>query len=287
MKSLLKWRRISRQAVHQGLKRVEVRQRQLLQTLELADQVREDHPGMGCRDIYYAKAGQMPRGRDWSEQLLLDNGYRIKKPIRCFTVAGKNICSNLIEGLQITGPNQVWQTDITFKWVGGRWYYLSFIFDVYTRKVIHEHCSRDLSSQTQIQCIEGALRKVPPSQRKNLIIHTDRGVQYTAREYKQFLDRQGVKHSMAYYAWENAYCERFHRTIKHNYLKFYTLNNYEDLVRGVSKAVRMYNGYKPHINLPGRMSPDQFIQAQKEGKYAEYKVNVWSKLTSTKMLNVN
>lgn len=287
MKSLLKWRGISRQAVHQGLRRLKIRQRQLLQTLELADQVRRDHPGMGCRDIYYTVAEQMPRGRDWSEQFLLDHGFGIKKPPRSFTVAGKDVCANLIEGREITGPNQVWQTDITFKWVGGRWYYVSFIFDVYTRKVIHKHCSRDLSSQSQIQCLEGALRKVPPSERKNLIIHTDRGVQYTAGEYKQFLRRQGLKHSMAQYAWENAYCERFHRTIKNNYLKFYTLNNYDDLVRGVQKAVHMYNKHKPHRSLPRRMSPDQFIQAQKKGKYIDYTVKVWSKLTSTNMLNVN
>lgn len=287
MKGLLTWHGISRQAVHQGLKRLELRRRQLLQTLELADQVREDHPSMSCRDIYYAKAEQMPRGRDWSEQFLLDHGYRIKKPVRSFTVAGKDICSNLIEGLEITGPYQVWQTDITFMWVGGRWYYVSFIFDVYTRKVIHEHCSRDLSSQSQIQCLQGALRKIPPSQRKGLIIHTDRGVQYTAGEYKHFLKRQGLTHSMAHYAWENAYCERFHRTIKHNYLKFYRMNTFKELQQGVAKAVRMYNTYKPHRNLPARMSPEQFVQAQKEGRYAEYTVKIWSKLTSTKMLNVN
>lgn len=287
MSSLLKWHGISRQAVHQGLKRHEQRRRQLLQTLELADNVRENHPSMSCRDIYYASAEKMPRGRDWSEQALLAYGYRIKKPVRSFTEAGKDICSNLIEGLKITGAHQVWQTDITYIWVGRRWYYLSFIFDVYTRKVIHEHCSQNLSSESQIQCLQGALAKVPTSQRKGLIIHTDRGVQYTAGEYKRFFKRRGIAHSMAHYAWENAYCERFHRTIKHNYLKFYKMNTFKELQQGVAKAVKMYNRYKPHRNLPARMSPEQFVQAQKEGRYADYTVKIWSKLTSTKMLNVN
>lgn len=132
-----------------------------------------------------------------------------------------------------------------------------------------------------------ALAKVPTSQRKGLIIHTDRGVQYTAGEYKRFLKRRGITHSMAHYAWENAYCERFHRTIKHNYLKFYKMNTFKELQQGVAKAVKMYNRYKPHRNLPARMSPEQFIQAQKEGRYADYTVKIWSKLTSTKMLNVN
>jgi len=35
------------------------------------------------------------------------------------------------------------------------------------------------------------------------------------------------------------------------------------------------------------MSPEQFVQTQKEGRYADYTVKIWSKLTSTNMLNVN
>ena len=287
MKDLLNWHRISRQGAHQGITRMRKAQRDLLETVELASEVRLDHNQMGCRDIYYAVREQMPRGRDWTEQVLLHCGFRVKTPPRSFTVAGTGICSNLIEGMAIIGPNQVWQTDITYVWSGGRWYYLSFVIDVYTRQILTSHCSRDLSAASQVRCLGKAIARQKGEDLRDLIVHTDRGVQYTSDAYKSYLERWDVRHSMAHYAWQNAYCERVNRTIKHNYLKFYTTDSYISLCKGVAKAVRLYNRSKPHRGLPSRLSPDQFVKELNQGSYPDYRVNIWSKLTSTKMLHVN
>ncbi|MEX0778095.1 MAG: DDE-type integrase/transposase/recombinase [Balneolales bacterium] len=287
MNILLEWQDISRQAVHQGLYLDSQRSMHELQTLDLAEQVRRDHPSMGCRDIYHAVASKMPRGRDWTEQLLLDCGYRAKRSTRSFTEAGKDICPNLIEGMQITESSQLWQTDITYVWTKNRWYYVSFIFDVYTRQILSRHCSRDLNGKSQIQCLNKALKKVKKTDRVGLIVHTDRGTQYTSLAYRKYLTNCGISHSMAHYAWENAFCERVHRTIKHNYLKHYQIECFDSLKAGVAKAVRMYNGTKPHRGLPGRVSPDQFVKERRQDKHTDYEVKIWSKLTSTKTLHVN
>lgn len=287
MNQMLNWQEITRQGAHQGIARLRKFQRDLIDTIELAGQVRIDHPTMGCRDMYYAEREQMPRGRDWTEQLLLGCGFRVKTHPRSFTVAGVDICSNLIEGMSITGPNQVWQTDITYEWAGGRWYYISFVIDVYTRQILARHCSADLSAKSQIRCLAMALASQKGQNLSGLIIHTDRGTQYTSGEYKNYLKSRELTHSMAHYAWQNAYCERVNRTIKHGYLKYYTTNSFESLSQGVNKAVRMYNRSKPHRGLPGRLSPDQFVKERNQGKHPDYCVNIWSKLTSTKMLHVN
>lgn len=287
MKDLLNWQGITRQGAHQGIARLHNVRRDLLETIELAGEVRENHPQMGCRDIYYAVRQQMPRGRDWTEQLLLRCGFRVKNPPRSFTVAGTNICSNLIEGKQITAPNQVWQTDITYVWSGGRWYYVSFVIDVYTRQILASHCSRDLSAASQIRCLAKALASQKGENLSELIIHTDRGIQYTSNEYKEYLDSCKLTHSMAHYAWQNAYTERVNRTIKHNYLAYYTTESYRSLCAGVAKAVRLYNRSKPHRGLPSRLSPNQFVKERNQGSYPDYCVKIWSRLTSTKMLHVN
>ncbi|TVQ03453.1 MAG: transposase [Balneolaceae bacterium] len=287
MKQMLDWQGISRQGAHQGIARMRKAQRDMLDTVELAGEVRSKHPRMGCRDIYHAAIGQMPRGRDWSEQLLLNCGFRVKTPPRSFTQAGKNICANLIEGMSVSGANQVWQTDITYAWAGGRWYYISFVIDVYTRQILASHCSRDLSAASQVHCLAKALASQKGKELSRLIIHSDRGVQYTSDEYKSYLSRWGLSHSMAQYAWQNAYCERVNGTIKNNYLAFYTTDTYRSLCRGVAKAVRLYNRSKPHRELPSRLSPDQFVKELNQGGHPDYRVNIWSKLTSTKMLHVN
>ena len=287
MKDLLNWQGISRQGAHQGIARMHKSQRDLIDTMELASQVRTEHPQMGCRDIYYAIREQMPRGRDWTEQLLLSCGFRVKTPPRSFTVAGVDICSNLIEGMNITAPNQVWQTDITYVWSSSRWYYVSFVVDVYTREILASYCSRNLSAASQVRCLTKALANQNTEDLNGLIIHTDRGVQYTSGEYKAFLSRSNITHSMAHFAWQNAYCERVNRTIKEGYLKHYTTNSYASLVAGVARAVRLYNQSKPHRSLPSRVSPEQFVKELNQGLHPDYRVNIWSKLTSTKMLHVN
>jgi len=287
MKRMLNWQDISRQGAHQGIARLNQTNRDLLKTVELASEVRKQHRQMGCRDIHYAVREQMPRGRDWTEQVLLRCGFRVKTPPRSFTVAGTSVCANLIEGKTVTGPNQVWQTDITYVWSGGRWYYVSFVIDVYTRRILASYCSRDLSASSQVRCLSKAFTSQKGQDLNELIVHTDRGVQYTSNDFKRYLEQRDVRHSMAHYAWQNAYCERVNRTIKHNYLAHYTTNGYRLLSRGVAKAVRLYNRSKPHRGLPSRVSPDQFVKELNQGRHPDYRVNIWSPLTATNRLHVN
>lgn len=287
MKQLLDHLGLSRQAMHQGYHRMIERQGDRVQTCELADQVRQDHPVMNCRDVYRCVAGQMPRGRDWSERTLLAAGFGVKARPRSFTQAGEHYEANLIEGLHVSGVNQLWQTDITYVWSGRRWHYLSFIIDVYSRKLLAWHCSKDLSSKSQLMCLQKAVKAAGDADLTGLIVHTDRGVQYTSSAYKSWLHGRRIRLSMARYAYENAYCERVHRTIKANYLKYYRLDTFKQLQAGVARAVKMYNGSKPHGSLPGRRSPDQFVKELTNGKYPGYNFKIWSKLTSTKTLHVN
>lgn len=189
--------------------------------------------------------------------------------------------------MSLSGPNQLWQTDITWVWAGGRWYYLSFVVDVYTRQILAAHCGRDLSAASQIRCLARALASRKGEDLSGLIIHTDRGVQYTSSAYKDYLEDRELTHSMAHYAWQNAYCERVNRTIKEGYLKYYPTGSYASLCQAVAKAVRLYNRCKPHRGLPGRLSPDQFVKERSRGKHPDYHVDIWSELTSTKRLHVN
>lgn len=287
MSTMLDWHTISRQGAHQAIQAMRQYQCDVLETVSLALLVRRDHHQMGCRDIFWAKRHEMPRGRDWTERVLLAHGFRVKQKLRSFTVAGNDVCSNLIEGLEVTRINHVWQTDITYVWVNARWYFVSFVIDVFNRRIVGSYCSSDLTSKSQIVCLDKAVQGQNGQDLSSLIIHTDRGVQYTSLEYKAYLEKNNIAHSMAHYAWENAYCERVNRTIKHNYLKHYKMDSYKALCVRVGQAVGFYNGSKPHKNLPSRLSPDQFMQEFNEGKHPGYKVKIWSKLTSTKGLSTN
>lgn len=274
MKQVLSWQGITRQGMHQAWRRLWDRETQVAKTLVLASKVRKKHHGMGCREIYYLLREQFPRGRDWTERTLLDFGYGVS-PSRSFTRAGAYHLADLIAGMQVIGPNQVWQTDITYVSVGRRWYYVSFLVDVFDRRVVDWKCSNSLRTGPQIELVTGALTRLSAKERYGLIVHTDRGVQYGPR-FTQALKKLGAAHSMAHYAWQNAYCERFHRTIKNGYLKFYKLDTFESLQRGVDRAVRLYNTEKPHRSLPSRMAPVAFNKAFRHGKYPGFIETIWA-----------
>lgn len=283
MKALYQWIGITRQGMHQGYRRYKDRETQVTQTLFLARGVRSQHPGMGCRDVYYACRSHMPRGRDWTERTLMEHGFGVSTP-RSFTRSTGYSLADRIAGKTLTGPNQVWQTDITYVWAGNRWQYVSFVVDVYTRQIRSYQCTQSLSTEPQLELLTKALRGLDRNQRRGLIVHTDRGSQYGPR-FTQWVQRRGMVHSMAHYAWQNAYCERFHRTIKKNYLKYYPTDTADDLRKSVAKAVNKYNKEKPHSGLPQRLAPDQFFRAFQARKYPNYTETIWCEQKNNNQMN--
>src|SRR5699024_12336779 len=90
------------------------------------------------------------------------------------------------------------------------------------------------------------------------IYHSDRGSQYTYKEYVNLLKRNGSKISMALTAHDNAYAERINKTIKEEYLDHWKPKTFNQLKRMVKKAVENYNTKRIHNNN-NRMSPEKFI----------------------------
>lgn len=82
---------------------------------------------------------------------------------------------NLVRGLSVTGPQQVWSTDLTYIRLLKEYVYLSAILDVYTRKVVGWAISRDLSHKFCLEALKSAIKG--SGSVKGVIHHSDRGVQ--------------------------------------------------------------------------------------------------------------
>jgi len=288
MKQVLDWQGLTRQGAHQGYRRWQARQQTSSQVLEMAREIRQRHPGMGCRDLYWVMADQVRYGRDWCEQLLFDHGFGLKRASPSFTQSRPEAGANLIEGMPIEQANKVWQTDITYYWVNSRWFYLSFVEDVATRQIRASQVADTLEAEPQVQCMSKARASVTSAQSmEGLIVHTDPGAQYVSIVFEEYLQDNDMRHSYSGHAWENAYCERINRTIKRNYLDHRPIHTKEDLVREVKRAVKAYNSEKPHHGLPDHLSPDQFSKALENGKYPDYVEKVWNRLTDPKKLILN
>ncbi len=55
-------------------------------------------------------------------------------------------------------PNQVWQSDIPYIKVNGVFYYVVFIIDVYTKKIVGYHVSDSLRADANMKALKMALK---------------------------------------------------------------------------------------------------------------------------------
>jgi transposase InsO family protein len=228
--------------------------------LNIINQVREDHPSMGCRDMYYLIQPE-GIGRDMFESFCKDSGLLVKraKNYRKTTdSSGVKRFENLVTCLEVTKLNQLWVSDITYYQVGEVFYYLTFIMDKCSRRIIgHKTSSRLLTSQSTLPALEMALKTRKNQDIEGVILHSDGGGQYYADTFLKITQKSGIQNSMCMYPWENPHAERINGVIKNNYLKYRNIQCFEELVKEVDRAVTLYNQEKPHIGLQ-RNSPINF-----------------------------
>lgn len=258
---------ISRQALHQYNHWQADRLAEEALLVEQAIAIREDHPGMGCRTMHDLMEG-IGIGRDRCEQILLANGFAVKRPTNYLkTTVPQRIYlfPNLIKGLIVKAINELWQTDITyFHAIGGKVFYLVFIIDVYSRRIVG-HCAHNhMRAEANLVCLRRAFELRSGDALTNLIHHSDRGSQFVDHRYRKALAEKYIRMSMCERAQENAYTERINGTIKNSYLKGKQISTLGQLTRALNKAVLAYNEEKPHKNLPKRMSPVEFENYLKE-----------------------
>lgn len=276
MNTLYKTIGITKQAVTQYAKCQQQFDHKVERLILEADELRADHPGCGVEKMYYTLKPDF-MGRDRFIDLFMQLGYRIKRTrnYRKTTIASKLYHPNLIKGLEVERPSQVWQSDITYIETNGRFYYAVFIIDVFTRKIVGYQVSDHMRAEANVKALQMALKDHKPP----LIHHSDRGSQYTYTKYTGLLKENGSAISMALTAQDNAYAERINRTIKDEYLKYWKPNSFQQLKFQIRKAVNNYNSKRIHNEIK-RMSPNQL-----EHKYSTNQAGEDFKLTIFNELN--
>jgi transposase InsO family protein len=225
------------------------------------DQLLKEHGGCGLEKMYYTLKPDF-LGRDRFIALLQELGYghrQVHNSCRT-TYAGNIRYPNLIEGLLVYRPNQVWQSDITYLRVQEDFYYAVFLIDVYTKRIVGFQVSDHMYAEANLAALKQALKLRRNQPLAGLIHHSDRGSQYGAKLYTRALENQEIAISMGLHAQGNAYVERVNGTIKNEYLAYRFITTFAQLKREVVKAVKHYNERRIHNALPGKISPIQLEQ---------------------------
>jgi putative transposase len=162
---------------------------------------------------------------------------------------------NLVQGVTVVRPDQVWVADITYVCLPEAFVYLAVLMDVYTRCIRGWHLSRHLDQTRTLTALQRALAKHRPE-----IHHSDQGVQYAATLYTQMLQAYGVQISMAAVgeATENGHAERLMRTMKEEAVR---LQDYADFHAAYQHIGRFLDDVYQHKRIHsalGYLTPAEF-----------------------------
>ena len=113
-----------------------------------------------------------------------------------------------------SAPDQRWVTDITYVGTHQGWAYIAVILDLFSRTVVGWALGDSLDTSLPLSALRDALKRRRPS--RGLLHHSDRGCQYTSREYRDELAQRGIDASMSRKGncWDNAVAESFFATLK-------------------------------------------------------------------------
>ena len=265
---------ISKQAVWEYFNRQQAELHMIDQLIRQINDRRRKHPGEGLEKLYW-QINPEGMGRDKFCQIFQQLGYglaRLKNRMRT-TIPAHKVFQNLIEGVAVARPHQVWQSDITYIRLGDRFYYLTFIVDVYTRQIVGYAVSDSLRAEANLRALKMAIAQVGPGNLNGLVHHSDRGSQYTDSEYLRLLRSHDIQISMGKKAVDNAFAERINGIIKNEYLIPRRLSSLAQLKYWCRQAVTDYNTQRHHRSL-GKISPADFERRYWQLPAGEHKLQV-------------
>jgi putative transposase len=160
----------------------------------------------------------------------------------------------LLRNVEVTRPNQVWATDITYLPVRHGFMYLVAIIDWYSRKVLAFRVSNTMDTSFCIEALTEALATHGTPE----IFNTDQGSQFTSSDFTKVLEETRVKISMdgRGRCHDNIFIERLWRSVKYEYIYLNATEGGSNLRNGLHQYFEWYNRERLHQGL-GYRTPDE------------------------------
>jgi putative transposase len=171
---------------------------------------------------------------------------------------GRKVYPNLAESLTLSRVDQLWIADITYIRLMDAFVYLAVILDAYSRRILGWALEETLEDELSLAALRMALAHRQPA--PEAVHHSDRGVQYASKDYVKLLKEHGFKISMSRKAspWENAACESFMKTLKHEEVYRQEYRNLAEARRSIQRFLeQVYNEKRLHSAL-GYRPPVEF-----------------------------
>lgn len=249
---------MSRQNYYQTRKRRRGREVDEGLVVEMARQERRRQPRIGCRKLRHMMAGRLEEagvrlGRDGFFGVMRRSGMLVERKARTKRTTQSRhslpVYGNRLKGMELTGPDQAWVSDLTYVRTVEGFVYVAVVMDAWSRKIVGVNVGDSLESVGCQAALKEALKGLGEGKRP--LHHSDRGCQYCCHEYVELLKGAGMGVSMTeeLHCYENAKAERVIGILKGEYELDQTWVTKEQVRKAVPEAVRTYNEVRPHTAL--------------------------------------
>lgn len=166
---------------------------------------------------------------------------------------------------RVDQPDQAWVGDMTFIRTRQGWLYLAMLLDLYSRRVVGWAMGERPEEALPLNALEMAIAQRRPA--PGLIHHTDQGVIYRAKRYRQRLASTGMRPSMGAKgsAYDNAVAESFFSNLKNELIHHCRFDTREAARTAIFTYIELfYNRRRLHQAL-GYRTPMKFEQIYENG----------------------
>jgi transposase InsO family protein len=198
--------------------------------------------------------------RQMGLQSLIRKKYRLSTTDsnHCYTISQNLLCRDF----RTSTIGTKWAGDLTYIKTAEGWLYLAVVMDLADRKIVGWAMSETMQADsTTVAALKMAFnnRKI---EKRSLLFHSDRGVQYACHSFRQLLQTKQVTQSMSRKGncWDNAVVESFFKTMKTEMVYHHTFENMQQAKLSLFEYIEIwYNKQRIHSAI-GYKTPCQMEQ---------------------------
>ena len=176
--------------------------------------------------------------------------YHERKGIPGYRLMAALLKSKGIRQFTVDYPDKFWCTDFTYIPLSdSRMRYNCTILDLYDRSVIASVHGRNITAELGKKALKAAISQHPWVLTNGVILHSDRGSQYTSKEFTDYCSAHNLTQSMsrAGCPYDNAPMERYFNTLKSELIYQHSYTSDNKLFSDIDDYVLLwYNSVRPH-----------------------------------------
>jgi putative transposase len=187
---------------------------------------------------------------------------RYRRPKHRYSKPSRLTPNRLEQDFDVTGPDRVWVTDITYISTSEGWLYLAVVIDLFSRRVVGWSMGSMITSDLVIKALLNAIWRRRP--KSKVIVHSDQGSQFSSDAWNRFCRDHNIERSMSRRGncYDNAVVESFFSSLKKERIRGKTYLTRDAAHSDIFDYIEiLYNRTRRHSKL-GMLSPVDFEEVK-------------------------